>query len=336
MNDSRIEFKVGVFVFVGVALLALLILNFTKGNTLGRSTYKLRVILPNAAGLKPAADVMMAGVPVGKVIGTALSPDGRSVDISIELLAKYKIRQDARFHIDALGILGDPYIEITPEDAALAKPENARLLTNGEAVVGDAPFNLQEAGRSISGFLEQAHKAVTDIDEAVTNLNHTVLAVDTLGRVTATFSNLSSFSVDASTMAAQVRGMLDSNAPAVHIAVTNLVAFSEKMDAVAAQLGQTISTNSPAVNEAVKNFRDVSVAAKQLADGLQAGQGAAGALLKDAQTKAELDALLTNAGTMTEQFSLFGLHLNERGIWAMIRKPKASETNAPPPKSAPK
>ena len=34
MNESHFEFRVGVFVLIGVTLLALLILNFSKGATL--------------------------------------------------------------------------------------------------------------------------------------------------------------------------------------------------------------------------------------------------------------------------------------------------------------
>ena len=124
MNDSRFEWKVGLFVAVGLALAALLILNFSKGITLFKSTYKLHITMPSVAGLKPAADVMMAGVPVGKVAATTLSLDGRSVDITVEVLAKYQIRKDARFHIDALGFLGDQYIEVTPAEGELAAAHN--------------------------------------------------------------------------------------------------------------------------------------------------------------------------------------------------------------------
>src|ERR1035441_8898060 len=113
MNDSRFGLKVGLFVSVGIVLLALLILNFSKGSTLGQSTYKLRVILPNAAGLKPTADVMMAGVPIGKVSSIDLADNGKSVEITVIILAKYKIRKDAKFHIDALGFLGDQYVEVS-------------------------------------------------------------------------------------------------------------------------------------------------------------------------------------------------------------------------------
>ena len=73
MNNTRFGWKVGFFVFVGLVMGALLILNFSKGPLVFHSTYKLHITMPTVAGLKPAADVMMAGVPVGKVVATELS-----------------------------------------------------------------------------------------------------------------------------------------------------------------------------------------------------------------------------------------------------------------------
>jgi phospholipid/cholesterol/gamma-HCH transport system substrate-binding protein len=330
MNDSRFELKVGFFVFVGMACAALLILNFSKGLTLGKATYKVHVEMPTVAGLKPAADVMLAGVPIGKVMETTLSLDGRSVDVALVILSKYKIRRDAKFHIDAQGFLGDQYIEVTPPEGGGVPGEAAAFLTNGEIVVGEAPFNMQEAVRSVSGLLERASKTINDIDTAVTNVNKTVLAANTLTHVSLALSNFDAVTEDASAMAKQVRGLIDSNAAPVGYAVSNFVGLSERLNDTASKLHQTIASNSDDVTVAVKNLRDASTAMKDLADGLQAGQGVAGSLLKDEKMKVQLATLLTNANSMTEQFSLFGLHVNQNGIWRMLWKPKPSETNAPP------
>ena len=132
----------------GLALLALLVLSFSRGNTLFTSTYHLRIVLPSAAGLKPSADVMMSGVPIGKASGLALLPDGRSVAVDVSILSKYKVRTNAAVHIDALGFLGDQYIEVTPSTET-----NAGYWQNGDTVEGQSPFNMQEAVRSVAGLL---------------------------------------------------------------------------------------------------------------------------------------------------------------------------------------
>src|SRR5271154_5507418 len=134
MNNSHIGLKVGIFVAAGLALLAVLVLSFSRGVTFFQSTYTLRIVLPNAAGLKPTADVMMSGVPIGKASGVELASDGRSVVVIASLLSKYKIRTNAMFQIDALGFLGDQYIAVTP-----STNQNAAYWQNGAIVLGESP-----------------------------------------------------------------------------------------------------------------------------------------------------------------------------------------------------
>jgi phospholipid/cholesterol/gamma-HCH transport system substrate-binding protein len=320
MNESRFVMKVGVFVFSGLVLIALLILNFSKGITLFQSTYQLHVMMPTVAGLKPSADVMMAGVIIGKVARTELAPDGKSVNITIKVLSKFKIRKDATIHIDSLGFLGDQYIAVTPLSS------DAPLLSDGATVQGEAPFDMQEAVRSTSGLLEQARGTLKDLDQAITNVNRTVLAEETLTNFSGAISNLESVTTEALHMANQIETLLSTNTPPVTAAISSLDTFSKKLNTMADRLDQVITNNSGEVGEAVKNFRDASASFKQVAADLQAGKGLAGGLLKDEQMKVQVAALLSNANDMASNFSTFGSNLNQRGVWSMLWKPKNRET----------
>src|SRR5581483_2610959 len=217
----------------GLAVLAALIVNFSEGITFGQSTYALKIIMPTAAGLKPTADVMMAGVPVGKVARMDLVDDGRSVLITANILAKNKIREGSKFHIDALGFLGDQYIEITPppEDATQTGP--VQYLKEGDTIHGEEPFNLQEAVRSTAGLLDSAKQTLKDVDAAVTNVNRSVLSAATLSDFTLSLSNIESLSEAAITVVNGARSLIASHSVSVHTAVTNLEAFSAKASAMA-------------------------------------------------------------------------------------------------------
>lgn len=333
MNDSRFETKVGLFVIVGLALSALLILNFSKGLTFGRPTYKLHIVMPTVAGLKPAADVMMAGVPIGKVAATSLKLDGQSVDITVVILAKYKIRKDARFHIDALGFLGDQYIEVTPAPGTAVAGAEGALLADGATVQGDAPFDMQEAVRSISGLVDQGQKTMKDLDKAINNVNNTVLDAATLTNFVTTITNFQTVTENLVAMSKEVRGVLDSNVGPVQAAITNFAALSAKLDASADKL---LDSNVASIHVAVTNFEALSVKLEDmagklqpLADGLQAGQGLAGSLLKDEKMKTNFATLLTNISDMAEQYARFGKSLNEHGLWWHLFNPKPPPTNAP-------
>ena len=51
MEQKRLETKVGLFVFVGLVLLAVLLIQFSKGTSLFRGTYELRLHASNVGGL---------------------------------------------------------------------------------------------------------------------------------------------------------------------------------------------------------------------------------------------------------------------------------------------
>jgi phospholipid/cholesterol/gamma-HCH transport system substrate-binding protein len=326
MNQPRFEWKVGLFVFSGLVLLALLVLNFSKGVTLFQSTYKVHVIMQTVAGLKPSADVMMAGVAIGKVAATTLSADGRRVDIDTEILSKYRIRKDSHFRIDSIGFLGDQYVAVVPPETRPSPGQD--YLKDGDTVTGDNGFDLQQALLSTAGLLDSAKQALKDIDQAVTRLNQTVLSAQTLTNLSLSLSNLEFVSGQAVTLAGGVQDLLKSNAPPVSLAITNLQEFAQKLNRMADKLDQILAENRPELATAVKNFRDVSATFKQLAADLQAGKGMAGGLLRDDQIKARFGDLLTNADALAASLSIFGSNLDQKGIWRMLWKPKEPPGNS--------
>jgi phospholipid/cholesterol/gamma-HCH transport system substrate-binding protein len=325
-KTTRIEWKVGLFVLIGLVLVAALMLNFSKGITRFKSTYKLHLIMTTVSGLKPHADVMMSGVPVGNVVDTELTQEGRAVEIVVQILSKYQIRTNANFHIDALGFLGDQYIAIIPSTNG-----SAPFLKDGDTVIGEEPFNLQEAVKSTSGLLETAKQTLKDLDQAITNVNRTILNDQTLTNFGLAVSNFYALTADAGTMVRQIGGIISTNTEPINAAVKNMQDVSKKLDRMADDLRVVISTNSTEISVAVNNFRDTSASLKQTTDELQKGKGLAGALLKDEQMKKQVEDLIQNLNSMSANFAIFGSNLNQRGLWSMLRTPKTRPPNAPAP-----
>jgi hypothetical protein len=95
-------------------LLAVLLIQFSKGTSLFRGTYELRLHAVNVGGLKQRAGVLLAGVQVGSVSDIQLADDGKSVTILLKIYKDYKIYHDARFVIEQSGFLGDQYVSVIP------------------------------------------------------------------------------------------------------------------------------------------------------------------------------------------------------------------------------
>jgi phospholipid/cholesterol/gamma-HCH transport system substrate-binding protein len=329
MKDTRIEVKVGFFVAAGLALLAVVVLSFSKGMTIFERHYKLTITFDSAAGLKPTADVMMAGVTIGQSTGLELTNNGRSVAVKVSILSKYQVRTNAIFHVDALGFLGDQFISVTPSTNL-----EAGFWQDGGQVQGQSPFNMQEAVRSVSGLLDQLKTTVIAIHQSVSNLNKTVLSDQSLSNASLAVVNAEATMATARQMAQGAKDLITSNTPAMTTAVSNLLTFSEKLNRVTADLDGLIATNRPAVNETVQNLHDTSASIRQVAADLQAGKGLAGGLLKDQTMKTETMDLISNASAMSAAFTTFGSNLNQRGIWKMMWQPKHTERSEKSPAPA--
>ena len=116
MQKSRLEIKVGLFVLIGLALLAVLLLQFSKGTSLFRGTYELRLHAANVGGIKPRAGVLLAGVQIGTVTDIHLDNGGTNVTMILKIYKGYPIYHDAVFVIEQSGFLGDQLCLRQPDD----------------------------------------------------------------------------------------------------------------------------------------------------------------------------------------------------------------------------
>ncbi|MBU6399400.1 MAG: MCE family protein [Verrucomicrobia bacterium] len=314
MSQSRLEWKVGLFVLVCLVLLGTLVIEFSKGWTLFKSTYELRLRTTNVGGIKAGAVVLMAGVPVGNVARAELNPDGRSVVVFIEVLSRYPVHRDARFVIEQAGFLGDQYISILPR--AIQVPE---LLKPGEEVACEEPFNLQEVARSAAGLIKRVDETAAKLNEAVSRIDTTFLSEQTLTNLAITVTNFRRLSDRSLATLDGVDALLLTNTPGVNATVSNLTAFSAEIQRVTGQLQQVVATNREAIDRAVKNVESATQRADNMLQALQAGKGLAGSLLNNEQLKADLSLMASN-------FTVLSSNLNKFGLLYKPRLPKHRST----------
>ncbi len=98
-----------------VGLLIFLWVSFGGTLPFAAKGYDVRVSFPYADQLGTQADVRIAGVSVGKVIGKSLDPQGNRTIATLELERRYApIHRDARAILRTKTILGETYVELTP------------------------------------------------------------------------------------------------------------------------------------------------------------------------------------------------------------------------------
>jgi phospholipid/cholesterol/gamma-HCH transport system substrate-binding protein len=301
MSQKRLEWRVGLFVFACLLLLALLLLNFSKGLTYFKPIYTLRLKTTNVGGIKREATVLMAGVQVGNVIDAQLAPDGKSVTILLKILDRYRIHGDAVFTIDAMGFLGDQYIAIIPGR------NEAPLLTNNAEVECREPFNLQEVARSAAGFIQRIDETAKKLNDALTRVDRYVLNEETLTNLSVAIGNFRQVSERALMTVDVLDRLVQSNAPPVNTTVSNLFLFSQQLNGVAGDLQHLLITNKTDFTAAVNNIESSSVLLKSLLMDLQSGKGLAGRLLKDKQLEDGIFQLVSNLTVLSSNLNRHGL-----------------------------
>jgi phospholipid/cholesterol/gamma-HCH transport system substrate-binding protein len=307
MEKSHHEIKVGLFVLVGLVLLAALLIQFGKGTSLFRGTYELHLRASNVGGLKQHASVLLAGVQVGNVSDIQLGPSGTNVNISLQIYKSYKnkIYHDARFVIQQSGFLGDQYVAIIPTANQLP------VLTNGAYVECEAPFNLQETARAAAGFIQRIDETAKKLNAAVSDVRRLVLNEETLTNFSAAIGNLHTITEEATDTVANINALVATNGAQIDFAVSNVVFFSQDMVRLSNDAHSIISTNGPDITAAVKNLETSTADLKKLMDGLQAGKGLAGTLLKNEQ-------LSTNVQMIAGNLAIATSNLNRLGLWHFL------------------
>lgn len=141
MTERNFELKVGIFTFIGIVILFIII--FSIGELyFFKPGYNIRVVFGFANGIAGAAPVRVAGVEAGEVKDINIfydKLDNKSkVEILIWLREHVKIELDATAHINTLGLLGEKYLEIMP-----GSPETG-FLAEGDTLVGEDPVIMDE------------------------------------------------------------------------------------------------------------------------------------------------------------------------------------------------
>ena len=329
MDRSRHEWKVGLFVLIGLALLAALLIQFTKGTTFLRPSYDLFLRAESVGGLKVRAQVLMSGIQVGSVSAMQLAPDGRSVILTLRIYEQYKIFKDARFAIEQSGFLGDQYVAILPTE------NKGEVFRPGEEASVEAPLDLQQVARKTTSLLEGIGDAASKINAALTNARQTVLSPQSFTNLALSFSNFNRLSDRSLTVVETVHSLVASNQSSLTAATSNLNTFLAQANQIADRLDGLLATNSPEIDAALTDIRSSSASLKRLLEGTEQGRGVAGKLLVDEELADNVSQIASNLTVTTANLSITTSNLNRRGLWGILWKQKTPRTNAHPSVSNP-
>ena len=164
MRKAGLEFKVGVFVLLALAVLAGLV---TKaGDFYWKPGYVVRIVFPAASGIEAGSPVKLAGVTVGEVqeIYVVRGADGQTqVELRCWINQGVYLEEDAEPRLTTMGLLGEKYVEIFPGTSGNKPVGNQGLLAGRSASSIDDVMNSgQRLIRKMETVMDQVNQVVAD------------------------------------------------------------------------------------------------------------------------------------------------------------------------------
>jgi phospholipid/cholesterol/gamma-HCH transport system substrate-binding protein len=133
MKQSHIDLSVGAFVLLGLAAIVWFAVQAGAGNAIGGSTYEVNARFTNIGGLKSGSQVLIAGVPVGRVEKIVLDSQYAAI-VHLDIQQAVHLPSDTIASIKTSGLIGDKYIALAPGADSKDLPSGG-VITDTESAV---------------------------------------------------------------------------------------------------------------------------------------------------------------------------------------------------------
>jgi phospholipid/cholesterol/gamma-HCH transport system substrate-binding protein len=192
------EIKVGLFLTIGLMLLALAIL-FLGGADSIFTRYNLYAIhYPSVEGLMPGSKVMLGGVNVGVVKNVSFDTEVGDirVDISVKRNFARWIRADTAAEIATLGMLGDKYIALSSGSATMPELQPAGVIQAKES-------------RDLTQFISKGDNLVITLGKIAASMDRVLQKLEAGNRSDIIFGGLAETSKNLAQASARINGDLE-------------------------------------------------------------------------------------------------------------------------------
>jgi len=159
-GKTKLELKVGIFVFIGLIIFVIFILSIGNFRT-WTAGYRVNFIFNFINGVKIGAPVRFAGVEVGQVkaIKFIFIPEESKTKVQIVCWVQNDIRipVDSQIWVNTLGLLGEKYLEVMPGK------DYQNCMSANQSLVGEDPMPMHEVGVLAKRIAENVDESIVKI-----------------------------------------------------------------------------------------------------------------------------------------------------------------------------
>ncbi|WP_461449215.1 MlaD family protein [Mucilaginibacter sp.] len=161
------KIKIGLFTFLGVLVLALMVFFIGNKRNLFSSTFNLYGTFKNVNGLNVGNNVRFAGINEGVVEAiTILNDTTVRVDLTMNDDVKKFIKTDAKISIGSDGLVGDKLIIISPGGVT-----STQTVKNGDKLETVAPFDADKLIAKLTGIADNAGTLIQNLASITGKVN---------------------------------------------------------------------------------------------------------------------------------------------------------------------
>ncbi len=289
--EKALEFKVGLFVLMGMVCIGAMILKFGLIGQGFTNFYQLVVEFPNGSGLIKNSDVQLAGARIGYVVEKPqVTQLMSSVTVPIMIQSKVKIPRESEFRVGSSGLLGDRFVEIVPTakfDSSKFDPNDPQqVFAPGDKIAGSQAGGLEALQKKGEEVLDKLKDELDTLKETTVKINQDFLSDQNKTNLTDTIANLKTTSAgfvdvskDVKTLVQNAQGTMDTAKEAMDSAKKTM----ETANGAATDLRTTISS-------ARQTLDSVNVVIKKASQ----GDGVIANLLTNRELSDNLKALIAN------------------------------------------
>jgi phospholipid/cholesterol/gamma-HCH transport system substrate-binding protein len=160
--------KIGIFTFVGLAVLVFAIFFIGNQKSLFSSTIKLSGVFNNVNGLQIGNNVRFAGINVGVVDDIEIQNDTAvKVTLSIEDDVQKFIKKDSKMNIGSDGLMGDKLMVISPGGA-----NTTEMVKDGQQIATVNPIDVDKIIGKFTKMADDAGNLINGLSQIVGKVNN--------------------------------------------------------------------------------------------------------------------------------------------------------------------
>jgi ABC-type transporter Mla subunit MlaD len=282
-SDSKaLEFRVGLFVLVGLLVIAYMVIEFGRFGTSLKPSYVVALDVPDANGLLKNSKVLLSGASVGTVMDSPeVLPHARGVVVHLRIFESIQIPRNAQVVVDSSGLLGDRYVNVITH----AKDANG-YYQPGETIQGAKQPGMDDLTREGGALVTDLRNTVANLNKAILHINNDVLKEETVKNLQESLAHLNDTAKNFQAASDKLGGVIDD----AHGAVTQARGVIDgAKDTIA-----SAKNAADGVQNAIGDARKVLDSARVATDDATKGHGAVAALLTDPRLAENLTALISN------------------------------------------